>query len=253
MKSFISAFLLFLFFINDAYAADGRCDDDFEIGNYELVNKIRLSRTSFEYTYKMEITNTSPTRLKNIMVWVGISGTQTDIQFITNSVKFDSIEKNETKQSLNSFTLQTNRATPLDLNNDLEVAIGCYAPIVFTDTKGNEILFFMNKLYVDFHNDPNNSTFITITDNKNPTNKDLNNFPVITNNFIEIVPLISNFPDYSIDVNYTESPYRVLLFSNGETEWTTFVNHLDKGYIEFKPNPQATEDKIIFALVRRNP
>ena len=254
MKQIFYSLCLFLLMMQGAFADDPFFyKKDIEIGQYELISKVRLERELFQYTYKLTLKNISNTRLKNVRLslYRGISGTDAPLSGVTvinGLLMFNQFEKGESRQSSNTFTIQTSRTESIDINN-LKVTIKYQTPIIFKDSKGNEIALFIEESIKELITTNN---FITIADNKNPTNKDLNNFPVITNNFIEIAindPSLAQLP-YSIDIHYTENPYRVLLLRNNETEWTPFINNKDKKIAELTAKPE--NGKLLFALIRRN-
>ncbi len=251
MKPLLQVCCLFLFFIKGVYASPSSTfyKEDIKINEYQLVEKKRIDRTTFQYSYKISITNIRQTKLRDIKVAVWAGKSVTGVEMIDPLVQFSGLEKGETQQSLDTFTIQTSRTEPLDVK-DLSVVMRYKIPVLFQDSKGNQIALFLDKwLEAD---GLVLTDFFTITENKNPTNKDLNTFPAITANFIEIKVLDSFFTQtyHPIEVQYIESPHRVLLLRENETEWTPFRNHQDKQWLEFNAIPE--NNRIVFALIRRN-
>ena len=249
---------------------------DLKISEYTLINKDRLGRNSFEYSYKVKLTNISNKKLKNVrLVLLNKEDLLSNgIRVKQSLLDFGTLEKGETKQSIDTVIISNQRTAILDITK-IPLVIRYNAPFTFTDTKGNEIALFLPQLPSgsDSFQLSLSTELLSFSENKNPTNKNLNTFPVITNNFIEIsIPeklsndigmvlgyaLLSGDPTlnateykpFDIEIKYTENPHRLLLLQEGETAWASFNNVAEKHFIQFNATPE--NNKIVFALIRRN-
>ena len=277
MKHIIYALFIFLNMSALSYAEEDPnlfYKHDLSVGEYTLINKDRLGRNSFEYTYKVTITNISNKKLKNVRLIL-----LNQEKFYSKGIivkqpllNFGILEKGETKQSIDTVIVSTERSAILDITK-IPLTIRYNAPISFTDSKGNEISLFLPQIPVSGDVDRLPIELLAFSENKNPTNKDLNTFPAITNNFIEIsIPeefsnllyLLTFFSGikedppfqgieykpFDIEIKYSETPHRLLLLQEGETAWASFNNNAAKHFIQFTTTPE--NNKIVFALIRRN-
>ena len=267
-------FCLFWFFISSAYAflpyPPSYYKDDITIGDYELVDKVRLTRKTFKYTYKVKLINISGTKLKAIeanidALNIGVDALQAE-NFTDARLSFGTLEEGQTKQSIDTFSFKTNRSEPIDITT-LIWQITYKEGHRFTDSQNNEITFFLYSNTGELSFTINDA--FSFSENQNPANLDLNQFSIISNNFIEIsffedalAFIGNNNRSFDIEIKYTESPYRLLMLRNGDIEWATFVNNKEQQTISFRyivategdfnREPNA-KDKIAFALIRRIP
>ena len=94
-------FCLYWFFISSASAyPPSDYKDDLSIGDYELVDKVRLTRTTFKYTYKVKLINISGTKLKAIEATIDASNIGVDAlqeeNFTDAHLSFGSLEEGQT-------------------------------------------------------------------------------------------------------------------------------------------------------------
>jgi len=267
MKQIFYSLCLFLLMMQGAFASELTESPDLEKISYILVKKTRITQNVFEYTYQMEVTNKTTAKLKKLtFLFPPDQYSQGGIKITDAFVTFDILEKGETKISKDTFSFQYFRLNaPLNVET-FESMIFYNKGISFKDAKNNEVTLFIDRLYET--DNKKFSDILTISENKNPTNKDLNTFPAITQNFIEFnfsenfsvnhfnTKLISAAyglqqpKDLNIEIKYVENPYRTLLFRDHRTEWAAFTNHQDTGIAELKTIPE--NNQIVFALIRSN-
>ena len=104
-KSIFSLFTVIgVIFSNNALA-------EFEFNNYELVNKERVGRSDYNYTFKGTITNSGDDQ-KNVTAQL----TSTSPYIIVNEGEliFGDIKANESLVSTDTFTVKINRRYPFD-------------------------------------------------------------------------------------------------------------------------------------------
>jgi len=262
MKQIFYSLCLFLLMMQGAFADF----IDLESINFKLINKTRITQTLFEYTYQVKITNKNTTKLKNlILLFPPDTNINFDVKITDPFIFFGELKKGEIKTSIDTFSFQYARSEPLDVSKLPNIII-YNKGVSFKDAKNNEITLFIDRYYESIPDNKGFSDIVTISENKNPTNKNLNTFPSITQNFIEFdfvkdFTVNSNYAmslnaKYSlplpkklnIEVKYIENPYRVLVLRDSETEWTTFSNHQDIKIAELNVLPE--NNQIFFALIR---
>ena len=236
----------------------GSFSDFIKISQYKLISQKRINENTFEFSYKAKATNISSLKLKQVIGVlsngvhsIGTGNIKGTVNIIEGLFSFGTIDVGETKESLNTLILQSDRSAPIDLENLIWEGDFLKGLVLGQDTKGNQItLFLMSFLFEHPEN-------FTLTENNNPTNHDVSNFSSITNQFLGIHFSIENtgfntdiFAPFEIEIKYIENPFRLLLLHRGWIEWAQFINNKQEKIVEFRATPQ--NNQIIFELIRKN-
>lgn len=208
------------------------------LGDYELVDKQRLSFTEFQYTYRVKLTNPGDRPLKNAAAVLSTSAE--GVTVVDNSVSFGDVPAGGVAGSVNTFSVKYNRSTgSLDLAQ-LVWAVHSLVGVTYKDSRGNEVVVYISDVY--------NPAEVIITEGVVPAETS-DNFPFVTNKFVEV-----RFPESyrertAIQVKYSEVPERVLVFDDetGIPALAAFSNSTP-GMVEVRTSP--SNGRIVFALTK---
>jgi hypothetical protein len=84
---------------------------DFEIHDYTLISTSRISRTVYENTYKVNVSNWST---GDASVSAILSGTPANVTVVRGAVTFGDVYTGETVESADTFTIRHDRSLPFD-------------------------------------------------------------------------------------------------------------------------------------------
>ncbi len=88
---------------------------DLTIGSYELVSKTRVSRTAYDYTYRVKVSNQSNKDLINVTA--SITSLVPSVSVIDGNLTFGNIIASTTAQSTDTFKIRINLTTPFEGSN----------------------------------------------------------------------------------------------------------------------------------------
>jgi subtilisin family serine protease len=92
-----------------------------EVGNYQLVGSVRVTRTHYDYTYRATITNSGPS-LQGVKAFLSSSSPNTVV--VEGSLTFGDVPSGGSVTSSDTFTIRQNRLHPFnpnDLRWDIQV------------------------------------------------------------------------------------------------------------------------------------
>ena len=106
--------------------------------NYQLINKHRVSRTVYEYTYKADLTNSGTDDVQNVTATVTSTDPHTTV--VDGDLDFGDVPAGATVTSTDTFSIRQNRRYPLnwsDLVWDIQFSAIPTEPVEFDE--GNDI------------------------------------------------------------------------------------------------------------------